>query len=58
VFYDKEGNVIQLYEDPAQPAIPCWTKLDYPISDFRSPEQKAWAESPINKKELYENSAI
>lgn len=43
-FYDTEGNVIQLYDDPAQPAIPSWTKMDFPISDFRTPEQKAWAE--------------
>ena len=45
VFYDKEGNIIQLYEDPAQPAIPCWTGVPgMPKGDFRSPEQKAMAE--------------
>lgn len=44
-FYDKEGNVIQLYEDPAHPAVPSWTKMDLPMNDFRTPEQKAWAES-------------
>ena len=43
-FYDVEGNVIQLYEDPAHPAIPAWTKMDIPVSDFRTPEQKEWAE--------------
>lgn len=45
-FYDKEGNVIQLYHDPEEPAIPHWTRLEgYPMGDFRTPEQKAWAES-------------
>ena len=46
-FYDTEGNVIQLYEDPRHPAVPSWTKLDFPMPthDFRTPEQKAWAES-------------
>lgn len=46
VFYDKEGNIIQLYEDPAQPAIPAWTSVPgMPVGmDFRSPEQKAMAE--------------
>lgn len=44
-FYDKEGNVIQLYDDPNQPAIPLWTPIPgAPKGDFRSPEQKALAE--------------
>lgn len=45
-FYDKEGNVIQLYEDPEQPAVPRWTSIPgMPKGDFRTPDQKAWAES-------------
>lgn len=45
VFYDKEGNIIQLYEDPAHPAIPGWTSVPgMPKGDFRSPQQKALAE--------------
>lgn len=45
VFYDREGNIIQLYEDPAQPAVPQWTGVPgMPKGDFRSPEQKALCE--------------
>ncbi len=45
VFYDKEGNIIQLYEDPEHPAIPRWTSIPgMPKGDFRTPEQKAMAE--------------
>lgn len=44
-FYDKEGNVIQLYEDPEQPAVPRWTSIPgMPKGDFRSPEQKSMCE--------------
>jgi catechol 2,3-dioxygenase-like lactoylglutathione lyase family enzyme len=43
-FFDKEGNVIQLTDDSEQPAIPHWPDMGYPIADFRTPEQKAWAE--------------
>ncbi len=44
-FYDKEGNVIQLYDDAEQPAIPRWTTIPgMPKGDFRTPEQKAMAE--------------
>lgn len=45
VFYDKEGNIIQLYEDKEQPAIPRWTSIPgMPQGDFRTPEQKAMCE--------------
>lgn len=45
VFYDKEGNIIQLYEDSEHPAIPRWTSIPgMPKGDFRSPEQKAMCE--------------
>lgn len=44
-FYDKEGNVIQLYDDPEQPAIPRWTSVPgMPKGDFRTPEQKTSCE--------------
>lgn len=50
-FYDTEGNVIQLYEDPDQPAIPRWNSIPgMPVGmDFRTPEQKAWAEETYKK---------
>lgn len=44
-FFDREGNVIQLYEDPEHPAIPRWTGIPgMPKGDFRTPEQKEMAE--------------
>jgi len=45
-FYDKEGNVIQLYEDPTHDGIPKWTTVPgMPVGmDFRTPEQKEWCE--------------
>lgn len=49
-FYDDEGNVIQLYHDPEQPAIPRWTSVPgMPKGDFRTPEQKAWCEETYKK---------
>lgn len=45
VFYDKEGNVIQLFDDPDQPAIPVWACIPgMPKGDLRTPEQKKLAE--------------
>ena len=45
VFYDKEGNVIQLLEDSEHPAIPHWGSIPgMPKGDFRTPEQKAMCE--------------
>lgn len=50
VFYDKEGNIIQLYEDSEHPVIPRWTTVPgMPQGDFRSPEQKAMCEKTYKK---------
>lgn len=43
-FYDTEGNVIQLWEDPEHPAIPRWIRMPLPAADIRTPEQIKWAE--------------
>lgn len=38
VFFDKEGNIIQLWEDTTKPDIPHWDRF-FDTPDVRTPEQ-------------------
>ncbi len=44
VFFDPEGNMIQLYEDMEHPTIPRWERM-CDIVDLRKPEQIPFIES-------------